>query len=71
MHIPVLKIVVHESKQGDTVFIFTSIKLPDHLGYMQLQVVCPIGLGQEWVRKELGTPNYEVVPEGFEVVAPL
>lgn len=71
MHIPVLKIVVHKSEQEDTVFIFTSVKLPDMLGYMQLQIACPIGEGERWVQKELGTPNYEVVPAGFEVVAPL
>lgn len=71
MHIPVLKIVVHQSQHGDTVFIFTSIKLPDMLGYMQLQIQCPVREGERWVQKELGTPNYEIVPEGFEVVAPL
>lgn len=71
MHIPVLKIVVHKAEQGDTILIFTSIKLPDGLGYMQLQIPCPTNQGERWVQKELGTPNYEVVPEGFEVVAPM
>ena len=71
MHIPVLKIVVHMAENEDTVFIFTSIKLPDGLGYMQLQIHCPVRQGEKWVQRELGTANYEIVPEGFEVVAPL
>lgn len=71
MHIPVLKIVVHMAEKEDTVFIFTSIKLPDGLGYMQLQIPCPVRQGEKWVQRELGTANYEIVPEGFEVVAPL
>lgn len=70
MHIPVLKIVVHKAKNEDTVFVFTSIKFPDGLGYLQFQVVCPVNEGERWVQMELGTANYEVVPEGFEVIAP-
>lgn len=70
MHIPVLKIVVHKAMEQDTVFIFTSVKFPDGLGYLQMQIPCPVGQGERWVQKELGTANFEIVPEGFEVVAP-
>ena len=72
MHIPVLKIVVHKTEQQDTVFIFTSLRYPGGLkDYINFQITCPAGEGESWVRKELGTPNYEVAPEGFEIVAPL
>lgn len=66
---PIIKIVVHKSDVIDTVFIFTGIRTP--IGdYVQIQIPCPSGEGEAWVFQTFKTLSFEVVLEGFEVVAP-
>ena len=66
---PIIKISIHKGINEDTVFIFTGVMTPAQ-EYIMISIICPKDDGENWVRKELKTNNYEVVLGGFEVIAP-
>jgi hypothetical protein len=67
--IPVIKTVLYKSPIYDIVMIFTALR--DPLGdYIQIQINCPKDGGEKWIYNHLKTIHYEIVYEGFEVVAP-
>ena len=69
MHINISKIVIHEGVSGDTVFLFTSVKLSE-IDFLNLIFEFPVGEGAKWIEQEFNTTTYDVVKQGMEVCAP-
>jgi hypothetical protein len=71
-YIRVMKIVLHDLDDKDMVWVFTSLRLP--IGdYHALQIPFPKGEGVKWIARQfnLGPGDYEILPQGFEVCAPV
>lgn len=70
MHISITKIIIHKDIRQDTVFIFTPIRYPNGIDYLNLTIQVPSGLGEQWVIEQFNTTTYEVVSGSMEVCAP-
>ena len=68
----VMKIVLHEAEQQDTVFVFTALRVPPLNDYLSLTLPFPKdGSARAWIYRSFGVnTSFEIVPEGFEVTAP-